>query len=829
MTKLKAYSTPSVAQTTEWVFGVTTGTGSEINSNDIVGTTKWPDPSTGASSSSEQETLLVNALGQPISTTDRNGNVHTLGYDILGRMVSDTATTLGTCVDGAVRRLETAYDGQGNPHLFTSFDATTGGNIVNQVKREFNGLGQLTTEWQSHSGAVTGSTPKVQYGYSEMASGANHSRPTSVTYPNGRVIASNYDSGLDSNVSRLSSLSDGATTLEGYEYLGLSNVVERSHPESGIDLSYIKRSGESNGAAGDQYTGLDQFGRIIDQRWLDASTGTSVDRYGYSYDRNGNRTERDNLINGNFDETYSYDGLNQLSNFARSTTRSQNWDYDALGNWDSVTTDSVAETRGHNEQNEITSVSGATTPTYDANSNMTSDETGRKFVYDAWNRLVTVKDSAGVTLTEYRYDAMNRRISEHDGTTTDLYYSAGWQVLEEQVGGVTTGSYVWSPVYIDAMIARDRDGDSNGTLDERLYVMHDANFNVTGLANTSGNRVERFVYDPFGAATVLDASWGILSGSAYAWVYLHQGGRFDELSGLYHFRNRDYSATLGRWNKNDPIEFEAGDLNLFRSYNNSPNRWLDHLGLQNDDPETLPPPTPLGVKYKPIGLFNPDDSLWKIGISIETKPVNPTPWFIETRNDFEYSFPNPNPLIYPPEFPLDFTRDPRNNKPKGPTTKGDIRVYSGGGSGPGDERVDFNYVIGGGGLESWNLGVTPGGPLLEPFNFNAGGNGSGETYVGGGIDTGSGHVGIVSNPGGLFFTYIDEFPVTDQIRIRPISVIPISGSGGGFAIEVLVGKDSTISVGYGAPGGAGSGVGDVMGRSTDLLKEGVNLGVQMRY
>ena len=122
----------------------------------------------------------------------------------------------------------------------------------------------------------------------------------------------------------------------------------------------------------------------------------------YSYDRNGNRTERDNLLNSSFDETYTYDGLNQLSSFDRSTTRSQSWDYDALGNWDSVTTDSVAETRGHNEQNEITSVSGATTPTYDANGNMTGDETGRQFVYDAWNRLVEVKDSGGLTLTEYK-------------------------------------------------------------------------------------------------------------------------------------------------------------------------------------------------------------------------------------------------------------------------------------------------------------------------------------------------------------------------------------------------------------------------------------------
>jgi hypothetical protein len=34
----------------------------------------------------------------------------------------------------------------------------TGGNIVNQVQRAYNGLGQLTQEWQSHSGAVNTGT-----------------------------------------------------------------------------------------------------------------------------------------------------------------------------------------------------------------------------------------------------------------------------------------------------------------------------------------------------------------------------------------------------------------------------------------------------------------------------------------------------------------------------------------------------------------------------------------------------------------------------------------------------------------------------------------------
>src|SRR5205085_1809729 len=130
--------------------------------------------------------------------TDRNGSVHTYSYDVVGRQTADAVTTLASGVDGAIRRIEMAYDTAGRAYLFTSYDAATSGSIVNQVQQQFNGLGQLTREYQAVSGAVnTSTTPHVDYSYSEMASGANHSRPVSMTYPNGKELDYNYASGLD--------------------------------------------------------------------------------------------------------------------------------------------------------------------------------------------------------------------------------------------------------------------------------------------------------------------------------------------------------------------------------------------------------------------------------------------------------------------------------------------------------------------------------------------------------------------------------------------------------------------------------------------------------
>src|SRR5205814_5845974 len=144
---------------------------------------------------------------------------------------------------------------------------------------------------------------------------------------------------------------------------------------------------------------------------------------------------------------------------------------------------------------------------FDNNGNLTKDENGQQYVYDAWNRLVNVKNSGGSSIITYKYDALDRRIVEAPtGTTHDLYYDAAWQILEERWGGVSTATiqYVWSPVYVDALVLRDRSTANNGTLDERLWVQQDANYNVTALINGSGSVVERYAYDPYGKRTVLD-------------------------------------------------------------------------------------------------------------------------------------------------------------------------------------------------------------------------------------------------------------------------------------------------------------------------------------
>src|SRR5206468_11520825 len=134
-------------------------------------------------------------------------------------------------------------------------------------------------------------------------------------------------------ISRLTSISDSSATLESYSYLGLATVVIRSHPQPGVDLTYVKQTGESNGDAGDQYTGLDRFGRVVDQRWINTSTSTATDRFQYGYSRDSERLYRQNAVNAAFSELYhangsanGYDGLGRLQAFARGTLSDTNGD-----------------------------------------------------------------------------------------------------------------------------------------------------------------------------------------------------------------------------------------------------------------------------------------------------------------------------------------------------------------------------------------------------------------------------------------------------------------------------------------------------------------------
>jgi len=198
----------------------------------------------------------------------------------------------------------------------------------------------------------------------------------------------------------------------------------------------------------------------------------------------------------------------------------------------------------------------------------------------------------------FSYDADSRRpgLSFCSGEVINSYYDTTWQDIEDDdVNGSTTtkSSYVWSQSYIDDMVARDQ--SVNGGAATRIYAQQDANHDVTSITDASGNVLERFDYDPYGTATVLNATTWASRSDGYSWVYGFQGGRYDPTSGKINFRNRDLDTVTGTWMERDPAGFVDG-MNLYQYLDSSPVGHVDPRGTcTNGCPAISAPIGPMEV------------------------------------------------------------------------------------------------------------------------------------------------------------------------------------------------------------------------------------------
>ena len=507
---------------------------------------------------------------------------------------------------------------------------------MNDVQLVYNSFGQLTADYQSHSGPVDmASTASVGYTYEDGSSGTI--RRTGVVYPSGRVIGYQYASGADDAFNHVTAIVDGgsasAPVLAQYTRLGLNQFVQTDYPQPSLrcDLAF--------GTGPDPCVGLDQFGRIVDLRWWNTTTGQDVERVQHGYDLAGNRLWRRNPVAAsldvNMDELYSYDGMSQLTSFARgqltsdqtelasgTETFAQAWSLDPTGNWSKFQQDSTGsgtwdldQPRTHNAVNEITAfgdVAGPqwSSPAYDLAGNMTalpqpnSPANGFVCTYDAWNRLVQVVDSSGSgAVVSYQYDGrgfQTVRSSTAAGVTDveHYYYSDQWQLLQQSPvdGGPAQRQFVWGLRYIDDLVLRDRDTTGDGTLDERLYALQDPNWNVTAIAESAGSIAERYCDGAYGSPTPLSAAFSAQGSSLLDWEHLFTGRPLHGVFGLICYRERHYDAGLGRFLARDPlgavvphltvlgvIDGGAGvSANLYRYAGNSPGNRTDPLGLLCD-------------------------------------------------------------------------------------------------------------------------------------------------------------------------------------------------------------------------------------------------------
>jgi RHS repeat-associated protein len=128
------------------------------------------------------------------------------------------------------------------------------------------------------------------------------------------------------------------------------------------------------------------------------------------------------------------------------------------------------------------------------------------------------------------------------------------------------------------------------------------------VTDASGAVLERVYYsDAFGTPTFQDAAGSPLAGTSTGTRFLFTGREWLAALNLYDYRNRTYSAELGRFMQTDPIRFKARDENLYRYVRNNAINRTDALGLFMGVPPSIAPPVAPPTFAPPVPIMPPID------------------------------------------------------------------------------------------------------------------------------------------------------------------------------------------------------------------------------
>lgn len=150
------------------------------------------------------------------------------------------------------------------------------------------------------------------------------------------------------------------------------------------------------------------------------------------------------------------------------------------------------------------------------------------------------------------YDALDHRVAKIvDNIVTYYVYNAGYQVIEERnAANVLAARYTYG-AGIDEVLTMERGG-------VRYTYHRDALGSITEITDQSGNLVERYEYDVYGAPQFFDSNGTPLTASAIGNPFLFTGRQNDPESGNYDYRARIYSPALRRFMQTDPLGYVDG-------------------------------------------------------------------------------------------------------------------------------------------------------------------------------------------------------------------------------------------------------------------------------
>jgi RHS repeat-associated protein len=378
-------------------------------------------------------------------------------------------------------------------------------------------------------------------------------RRTLTSYADGTSVTAAYDA-----VGNVTKLTDSATGAIDWTYDVLDRVTQEVTPQGIVSYTYDAISRRLTMRANAQQPVT--YGYDANSQLSQVAQGTLTATL--THDSLGRRTQlqRSNGVT----TTYNYDPASRLSGITHAkgtaTLEQLTHGFDPADNKTQATqliqngtALPPAVTAAYNAVNAQTQFAIATLG-YDNNGNLTNDGTNT-YTWDVRDRLIGI--SGGTTAT-FSYDALDRRIAKTINAATSTFQYDGADVVMES--GASNASYL-STLNIDEPIVRQISTGNE-------YYHTDDLGSTVALSNDAGTVTTTYIYGPFGAATVTGPSTNPFQFT----------GRENDGNGLYYYRARYYSPSHSRFLSEDPLEFDAGDPNLYAYVFNSPTNFVDPTG-----------------------------------------------------------------------------------------------------------------------------------------------------------------------------------------------------------------------------------------------------------